>query len=182
MGAAEYVPVGPGYVPRPHPRLGRLAGLVAQPGLGGPSFRWTPSVEPEFVDLCYQIVGGREGGRQLEGSLRTFLRPPDVEWATIERLASEHLASLAAGYPDETPPAPAPDAVEASDAQPSWERIVIRVDDARLSARLTIHRGFEGVAFRIGDRISSSAFSVFDASVIDARYRTLYAPWPDPQD
>lgn len=165
---ANYRPVGDDFVRPTPPRLGRIAALEAQSGISEGSLELPSSVDPiEFVDVSYQVRGGSEQGRGLTGAVRTFLRPEDSSWASVERLATSHLADRVRF-----------DTREVTEPAPDWERVVVRVDGTRLAARYSICSGYEAVAFRAGDRIVSSVFSVFDASLFDSSFRTFI--WPRP--
>jgi hypothetical protein len=164
---ANYRPVGDDFVrPRP-PRLGRIAALEVQPGISQGALE-LPVIDPiVYVDLNYRVRGGTEDGRWLTGAVRTFVRPEDTSWASVERLAGSHLADRVHF-----------DTREVAEPEPEWERVVVRVDGTRLAARYSICSGYEAVAFRAGDRIVSSVFSVFDASLFDSAFRTFI--WPRP--
>jgi hypothetical protein len=163
----NYRPVGDDFVRPKPPRLGRIAALRAQAGISTGTLQ-LPTMEPlDFVDLGYQVRGGAEQGRWLTGAVRTFLRPDDSSWVNVEGLAASHLADRIRF-----------DTRDATEPAPDWERVVVQVDGTRLAARYSICSGYETVAFRAGDRIVSSVFSVFDASLFDSSFRTFI--WPRP--
>ena len=168
---ANYRPVGDDFVrPRP-PRLGRIAALEKQAGISEGALELPSPIDADdpisYVDVSYELRGGAEAGRGLTGAVRTFLRPDDTSWASVERLAASHLADRVRF-----------DTRDLTKPVPEWERVVVRVDGTRLAARYSICSGYEAVAFRAGDRIVSSVFSVFDASLFDSSFRTFI--WPRP--
>lgn len=151
------------------PRLGHIGALESQPGIREGTLAWTRLAVPiYYVDLGYQVSGGAEHGRDLTGAVRTFLEPGDTTWTTIEALSTSHLVDRALfdSYAANDP----------SEMIPVWERIVVTVDGTRMTARYSICNGYEAVAFRAGDRVVSSVFSVFDASGINSAFRTFI--WP----
>jgi len=165
---ASYRPVGDEFVRPTPPRIGRIGALEAQSGVAEGLLAFTRTGDPvAYVDLGYQVRGGGDHGRDLTGSVRTFLHPDDSSWASVEMLAASHLADRARF-----------DTRVADDGPPEWDRVVVRVDGTRLAARYSIWTGYEAVAFRAGDRIVSSVFSVFDATLIDSSFRTMI--WPRP--
>ncbi|MFC5931381.1 hypothetical protein D6T64_08300 [Cryobacterium melibiosiphilum] len=167
---ANYRPVGDDFVRPTPPRLGRIAALEVQAGIseGALELPSLNTADPiDFVDVSYEIRGGAEHGRGLTGAVRTFLRPDDTSWASVERLAASHVLDRVRF-----------DTREVTEPVPDWERVVVRVDGTKLAARYSICSGYEAVAFRAGDRIVSSVFSVFDASLFDSSFRTFI--WPRP--
>lgn len=156
-----YTPAGAGFVPLPRPRFGRLLAYVGQSRLRNPaSIGWsTFTGPPQHFDLRYVIDGGLEAGRNVDGSLRTTLTPPDQSSATQTLIALQHLASF--------------NVITRSD-DVDWERVVVDIDDTSLTAQYGISDGYELTVFKFGDRVASSVVSVFDAEHIDARFVTRY--------
>ena len=158
-----YTPAGIDYDPLPRPRFGRLLSYVEQSQLRNPaSIGWsTFTGPPQHFDLRYVIDGGLEAGRNVDGSLRTTLTPPDQSSTTQRLIAVQHLASFN---------------VITSLDDVDWDQVIVNIDDTSLTAQYGIHNGYELTVFKFGDRVASSCVSVFDAEHIDARFVTRYEP------
>ncbi|PJJ55149.1 hypothetical protein [Compostimonas suwonensis] len=153
--------------PRPRPDFGRLTGLVAQPAIIHESLEWSDRPRPiTHVDVTYSTPLRSEMGRELSGAVRNHLRAPDTEWATVERLAAKHLRAVAERDPGNRG--------VRFDRLPEWERAVVDIDGSTHTVLQSIYEGFEAIAFRNGDRVVSSVFSVFDAVEIVTAFRTFY--------
>ncbi|NQX13688.1 hypothetical protein HQQ80_18835 [Microbacteriaceae bacterium VKM Ac-2855] len=141
-----------------HAQFGPLAGLIAQPFLHPVArFTWGRTERPGWCEARYRL---RSETRLADGSVRTTVQETAMR---LESVVEAHL-----------------DAERARSDAPmrtrsiAWSDIAITFDGAREPARHAIEDGYEIVAFRFGDRIASSIFSVFDAVRIDSRFRTAY--------
>jgi hypothetical protein len=182
-----------------YPAPGPLLALVTQPGIreAGRSWGAPDGAGVTAVSLRYAHVGGRESGRYLDGSVRTYLTPAGEGWVVCESLATAHLrevllANSAGGVAAVLSAYDAGARLEADaatevrgetgDPAPSWEQVVVMIDDTRTVARTALHDGYEMITFRIGDRVASCVLSVYDSSDIDCSFSTITWPLPTAAD
>ncbi|MCU1407853.1 MAG: hypothetical protein JWQ43_4156 [Glaciihabitans sp.] len=179
-----------------YPPSGPLITLVEQPGTREAGRSWTePDASTAAITIRYVHVGGRESGRYLDGSVRTFLVQGSAEWSTCEALAAAHCREVVASNSFEglaavlneydvdsrlEPEMAPPSTHSEDDDQPRWEQIVVMINDSRMVARFAIYDGYELITFRMGDRVASSVFSVYDASDIDCSFASI--TWPPPTE